>query len=181
MKCVTWALVTAGLVVIAGWSGAATGQAPAAQDQDVVAALLVEVRGLRTAMEQMAAAGPRVQLALGRLQLQEQRVNTLLRRHDDVKARIASEEQQAGQLRDELARLEERLRRETDVKEREALEERSGSFKLLLERLTGEIQRLQAEEIGVAQGVASERGRWMDINAQLEALERALGRPEGEK
>ena len=33
---------------------------------DVLSALLIEVRGLREAMEQMASAGPRVQLALGR-------------------------------------------------------------------------------------------------------------------
>lgn len=32
---------------------------------DVLVGLLVEVRGLRAAMEQMASAGPRVQLALG--------------------------------------------------------------------------------------------------------------------
>lgn len=134
MKWVTWALVTAGLVVIAGWSGAAAGQTPAAQDQNVLAALLVEVRGLRAAMERMASAGPRVQLALGRLQLQAQRVNTLIRRHDDVKARIASEERQAGQLRDEIARLEERLRREIDVKEREALEDQTGAFKVRSEK-----------------------------------------------
>ena len=36
------------------------------QEEDLPA-LLVEVRGLRAAMEQMASAGPRVQLALGRV------------------------------------------------------------------------------------------------------------------
>ena len=41
---------------------------------DTLAALMVEVRGLRAAMEQMASAGPRVQLGLGRVQLQEQRI-----------------------------------------------------------------------------------------------------------
>ena len=39
-------------------------------------ALLTEVRGLRVAMEQMTSAGARVQLALGRLQLQESRLNS---------------------------------------------------------------------------------------------------------
>ena len=37
-------------------------------------ALLQEVRGLRAAIEQMTASASRVQLALGRLQLQEQRL-----------------------------------------------------------------------------------------------------------
>jgi predicted negative regulator of RcsB-dependent stress response len=39
----------------------------------------------RAAMERMAAAGPRVQLALGRVQLQEQRINTLIRRLDEIR------------------------------------------------------------------------------------------------
>ena len=47
---------------------------PVAQQPDTTAALLVEVRGLRAALEQLASAGPRVQLMFGRLQLQEQRI-----------------------------------------------------------------------------------------------------------
>jgi len=174
MKRVIWALMTAGLVVLAGWSGTAAGQAPAGQDQDLVAALLVEVRGLREAIERMTAAGPRIQLALGRLQLQEQRVNTMLRRQDDIRAQIASTEAQVGQMRDAQARFDEELRRLTDPRERERLEGEAGMLKSMLERLGAELLRLQAEESAVAQAVASEQSRWMEINAQLEALERAL-------
>lgn len=56
------------------------GQAPAGPNADVLTQLLTEVRGLRAAMEHMASSGPRVQLALGRLQLQEQRIDSTLRR-----------------------------------------------------------------------------------------------------
>ena len=51
-----------------------------------MSALLTEVRGLRQALEEMGTAGPRVQLALGRLQLQEQRVNTAIRRLESIRA-----------------------------------------------------------------------------------------------
>lgn len=37
-----------------------------------------------------AAAGPRVQLALGRVQLQEQRINNGIRRLDDLRAAVAA-------------------------------------------------------------------------------------------
>jgi hypothetical protein len=59
-------------LVIAGAIGVGLGVSMAAQGTapDVLGALLTEVRGLRQAMEQMASAGPRAQLALGRLQLQ---------------------------------------------------------------------------------------------------------------
>ena len=77
-----WALIAA-----AGMGASLVTRAQSAPEQpDVLPALLSEVRGLRAAMEQMAVAGPRVQLALGRLQLQEQRINTLGRRLETVKA-----------------------------------------------------------------------------------------------
>lgn len=174
MKRLTGTLVMAGLVLVVGSSRPVAGQASAAGEQDLVAALLVEVRGLRAAMERMAVAGPRVQLALGRLQLQEQRVNTLMRSHDEVKARIAAEEAQAAQLREQVARVEARALREIDPTAREQAEEEAAWAKSMLERVTKERQRLQAEEISVAQAVASEQSRWMDINAQLEELEREL-------
>jgi len=174
MKRMTWVLVAATLVGVGGWRGAVAGQAPAGQDQDLTAALLVEVRGLRQAMERMASAGPRIQLVLGRLQLQEQRVNTMIRRHDDIKAQIASTETQLGQLRDTQARLDEELRRATNPDVREQMDAEAQMVKTVLERTTAELQRLQAEEIAAAQAVSSEQGRWMDINARLEALEREL-------
>src|SRR5437762_13620444 len=60
------------------------------KQEEVLPALLVEVRGLRAAIEQLASAGPRVQLALGRVQLQEQRVNALMRRIEDSQIGRAS-------------------------------------------------------------------------------------------
>jgi len=174
MHRVTWALATVVLAVVGGWSVNVAGQAPADPGPDLTAALLVEVRGLRQAMERMASAGPRIQLALGRLQLQEQRVNTMLRRHDDIKAQIASTETQLGQMRDSQSRLDQELRRATSPDVREQFEQEAEMMKSTIERFSAELQRLQAEEIAVAQAVASEQGRWLDINARLEALEREL-------
>ena len=93
-------VILAAFGVVLGWRAA---PAARAQSPDVLGALLVEVRGLRVAMEQMASAGPRVQLATARLQLQEQRVNALLRRKAAMTRRGADlqrlqvEEAQAGQ------------------------------------------------------------------------------------
>ena len=39
-----------------------------------------------------------------------------------------------------------------------------------------EVQRLQVEESGIVQELASEQGRWTDINQRMEELERALTR-----
>ena len=68
-----------------------------AQEQPgILPSLLVEVRGLRAAIEQMASAGPRVQLALGRLQLQEQRLNTLIVKLDGIRDKLVMNQRQAS-------------------------------------------------------------------------------------
>ena len=105
-------VATAVLVSAALVGGPIDGRAQApATPPEVLAALLVEVRGLRAAMEQMASAGPRVQLALGRLQLQEQRVNTLVRGLEEARSRLAQTQKAFDgmtQRSSELERLRER-------------------------------------------------------------------------
>jgi predicted nucleic acid-binding Zn-ribbon protein len=78
--------VMVGALALAGMTAVLVAQCNRAEpNQDVLTQLLVELRGLRATMEQMASAGPRVQLALGRLQLQEQRIATMNQRLDSVR------------------------------------------------------------------------------------------------
>src|SRR5690606_28974499 len=60
---------------------------PAATD-----ALVQEVRALREAVEQVLSASIRVQLMMGRLQLQEARIQALVRQEAELEARIAGVE-----------------------------------------------------------------------------------------
>src|SRR5262245_50764521 len=78
-------MVAAALLFVAG---PARAQTPAPAGDPTIQALLGEVRALRVAMEQMASAGPRIQLFTARLQLQETRVNNMIRRLDDVRDRL---------------------------------------------------------------------------------------------
>jgi len=41
---------------------------------------------------------------------------------------------------------------------------------------TAEVQRLQVEEAQIQQQIATEQGRWADINRALEELERAFAK-----
>ena len=52
--------------------------------------LLAEVRGLRAAIEQMTSSASRVQLALGRLQLQEPRLNAANGRLAGIRVRCGT-------------------------------------------------------------------------------------------
>ncbi len=147
--------------------------------QDTLAALLIEVRGLRAAMEQMASVGPSIQLAMGRLQLQEQRVNTLVRRADGLHEALVSAHKRAGELHDRLGNAQRELEGNTEPKQRSEIEAYLPVLKQELARATAEIQRLQTEESDAAAQVASEQARWAEINQRLEDLDRALARVPG--
>jgi chromosome segregation ATPase len=155
----------------------AVGQATRVQDQDVLPALLVEVRGLRAAMEQMASAGPQVQLALGRLQLQEQRVNNLLRRMESVQTELAAALQESDRAMQEFTRMESALKSAgLPPEERQAVEGMLPQVKANQGHALAKVQRLQVEESGLTQELATEQGRWTEINQRMEELERALTR-----
>jgi chromosome segregation ATPase len=162
------------VVVVAGAASAASvvGRAQGAAPQiDVLGALLTEVRSLRVAMEQMASAGPRVQLALGRLQLQEQRVTTIIRRLETTRSAIAEAERQLEQNRQQLKVFESAV---PDTAEAKQLEHMTEQFKSALAVVTANLQRLQADEAGILQELTAEQSRWSDINRRVEELERAL-------
>jgi chromosome segregation ATPase len=146
---------------------------------DVLGALLIEVRGLRQAMEQMAQAGPRVQLALGRLQLQEQRLNTMIRRAESVRETVARAERAAAELQSEIAGDETMLKSDPRTSEPEfvrAVNQQLRDAKRRLALQSTELQRLQGEESVLQQQIFGEQARWADVNRTLEELERALGR-----
>jgi phage-related tail protein len=165
------------LVVVAALGAAAAGLTAVAHAQgqgpDVLAALLVEVRGLRAAMEQMASAGPRIQLATARLQLQEQRINNLLRRLESTRDAAANRQQELTEQQERLRQLEEAM------KERDApsgAAEVAAMVKQAIASKTTELQRLQFEESQISQDIAVEQARWTDINQRLDELDRALTR-----
>jgi chromosome segregation ATPase len=166
-------LVIAGVAVVAASAGAAA-RARTQTTPDVLGALLTEVRGLRAAMERMASAGPRIELALGRLQLQEQRVNTLLRRQAELRERLADSERGAEMTGREIERLQDAVRDSSDENLRKEAEIQARQLKEQLGVMTADVQRFRAEEADIAQLLAAEQNRWTEINQRLEELERAL-------
>ena len=133
----------------------------------------------------MASAGPRVQLALGRLQLQEQRINTMLRRLDSVRDSINSTEKEQANAESQLKMMEATVKeqlRDMPAGSTEAQHPMAHMLDTLRKasaRGTDDVLRLQAEEAQLQQQVATEQGRWTEINRALEDLERVLGKRGG--
>jgi chromosome segregation ATPase len=170
-------------VMCAGWLAAAQAQAPGAGSQDILPALLAEVRGLRAAMEQMTSAGSRVQLALGRLQLQEQRLSAATARLGGIRDQLTGSQRRYAELQEQIGSLEATLagQRESDLPKGVPPEQVSQMLTMQLREsqrevvsIAADIQRLTAEEAAVANDVSSEQARSADLNQRLDELERAL-------
>ena len=95
------------MALLVAFAAVARGQDPARPD--VLDSLLIEVRALRGAIEQMASASGRIQLVMGRLQIQEQRVSTLSRQLLELRQSVAAAERQRAQLESQVADLEDVL------------------------------------------------------------------------
>src|SRR6476469_9408866 len=100
-------LVAAAAIAIAGGAFAVRGsaQAPQPSGPDVLPALLQEVKGLRAAMEQMATSNAHAQLLVGRLQLQESRMNSMIRRLDTVRDEHAKAQVAYDQIKGSMQML----------------------------------------------------------------------------
>ena len=176
----------AAVICLAGVSAVRVQTQAAAGSQDIMPSLLAEVRGLRAAMEQMAAAGPRVQLALGRLQLQEQRLMSASKRLEDTRTRLADMQRSVTEQQEQLALMETAMKAGAgsgagaihggDKPTAEQLEEMQRHFKGQIERTSADIVRLTNDEALLANDVAGEQARWNDFNQRLEELERSLAR-----
>jgi chromosome segregation ATPase len=139
--------------------------------------LLEEVRRLRVAIETMVSTGARVQIVFGRLQLQEQRTASAARRLDELRDRLSNTTAESGKMAGMVQEIEERLRDSSIAAEtRKQLDGELGAVRRVVAQMEVERQRLQTEEGNAAIALATEQGRWADLNQQLEELERTLAR-----
>jgi chromosome segregation ATPase len=176
---VTKAVAAIGFVIVTGGLVAAR-QAPA--QPDVLPALLEEVKGLRAAMEQMASAGPRIQLFTSRLQLQETRINNMIHRLDTVRDALASAQRDLGHEQGQQQEIEAALVEHQASATSEAREEaKQAAFMLdqvkrAMAGARATVDRYTAEEAQLTADIATEQARWTDISARLDELERALAK-----
>ena len=148
--------------------------AQANRSDDVLPALLVEVKGLRAAMEQMASGSTQAQLLVGRLQLQEGRVTSMIRRLDTVRDSLAAARTQYDQIAGSVKMLQqEEAPVGTPPHEINGIVE---GLKTQVASAKANVDRLTAEETQLTADIATEQQRWVAINQRLDELERALAK-----
>lgn len=167
----------AALIVLACAAAASSWRPVAAQatrNDDVLPALLTEVKGLRAAMEQMASGSTQAQLLVGRLQLQEGRVNGMIRRLDTVRDSQATARKEYEQLLGAARMLG--GGDDANAAADNAKEGVLAGLKAQIAGAKGNVDRLTAEEAQLTGDIATEQQRWVAINQRLDELERTLAK-----
>jgi chromosome segregation ATPase len=170
-------IAVAAVILLGGWlwvDAAPLGAQQTASGNDVLPALLQEVRGLRAAMEQMATAGTQAQLLVGRLQLQEGRIATMIRRLENVRDSLATARREYDQMRGAMQMLD-----KPDAPGQVPQDDKDNilaGFKNQLAAAKGNIDRLTAEEAELTADIGNEQARWIEINGRLDELERTLAK-----
>lgn len=169
------ALAFAGAVVI-GIAAAASGQARATPVAAAPATdeLLAEVRAIRAEINQAAGTSLRAQLLVARLQLQEQRINTVARQLAEVQERLANTERGLLPMTAQLKNALEEPPPEVSAEQRREVELHRQLLKGQLEQMRRVEQELRGQEASLTAHLAESQSRWSEFNERLDELERML-------
>jgi hypothetical protein len=164
-------------VLVAVLLTAAATRVPAQQPASAQTELLTEVRLLRQAIETLAGANARVQIVFGRLQLQEQRVESAAKRLDAARDALKDVNNRILQISGINKSIESSVTNSRlSAEQVEELQGEMQGGRRAIERAETERAQLLAAEADAAAILNQEQGRWSDLNRQLDELERALAR-----
>jgi UDP-glucose 6-dehydrogenase len=161
------------LIVLALLALGATvrGQSPApprpASTDDVVA----EIRALRADIQQMADTSIRAQLLVARLQVQEQRISSLVRQLADTEEKMRGLEAARNPFLTEMLK-----NMDEDQSDPEAAKLFAG-MKTQMEKIENGDPVLNERQASLTRLIAEEQARWAAFNKQLEQLESRLPAP----
>jgi hypothetical protein len=158
-------LATLGIVPVV----AAQTNAPATPTRDSMQELLAEVRGLRAEIRQATDVSLRTQLLVARLQLQEQRINSLSRQLADVTRQLSENEQGRTAFAAQVAMFGKEDGTQS-ADERKALEHVWGPLKAQLKLMEKAESDLQAQQAYLTGLIAEEQSRWATFNTMLDEL-----------
>jgi hypothetical protein len=167
------AVVVGGFGIGSAWRPV---RAQTTRSDDVLPALLVEVKGLRAAMEQMASGGAQAQLLVGRLQLQEGRITSMIRRLDTVRDSLATARREYDQMRGAMQMFEKESKANAEPDNAKDMEGVFAGLKTQVVAAKANLDRLSAEEMQLTGDIANEQARWIAINQRLDELEKLIAK-----
>ena len=136
---------------------------------DPMQELLTEIRGLRAEIRRASDASIRAQLLVARLQLQEQRINSLSRQLVDAQRQLSDNARGREAMAGPMAMFTKDQGTQSD-EEKEGLEMVVGPLKAQLKLLEKADVDLQAQQNYLTGLIAEEQARWAAFNAMLDDL-----------
>jgi len=161
------------IAIVQGGAGVITAQAPRSADtsEAAVSALVSEIRALRGQLTESSQRGLRLQMLMGRIQMQEQRIAYLDRQRSEVTAKLSDQMSNVMRMRTQIQMVGTGC--DPSVERREC-ENHMRAVKQELATQEAAEQRLRAQEADLETAVSTEQGRWSDFNARLDELDRSL-------
>jgi uncharacterized protein YlxW (UPF0749 family) len=163
------AVVLIGILVVAV-TGGVTAQRSVPSKAATLDDVLEELRAFRSELRDLSATSLRAQLLLARLQVQEQRVNTVWRQLSEVEDKLQATQKEGGAPEQVLKLMGVEPGKEPPAHLAPVIE----MFKTQMaaaEKANADLNQRQAE---LTQLMTNEQSRWTTLNAEIEALERAL-------
>ena len=171
MRSSTLAVLLSAILVL-GVAASAAGQqrTPPASTPATLDDVLNELRALRAELRESSAASLRAQLLVARLQLQEERINTVWRQLSEVDDQLAASEQGRG-APEQVFKL---LGIEPGAEPPAHLAPVVEMFKNQMAASEKKDSDLKLRQAELMQLMTQEQSRWTEFNAQLEAFEKAM-------
>ena len=144
-------------------------------DTATLQTLLSEVRQLRLALERSVSIGPKIQLTLQRLQMQEQKLQRVSLQLDAVRKEIYGQGLPSKRAVEQIPVLEQGLASESNPARHKELEAQLADLKYVASRQVD--SQLLAHESELTSSVRVEQAALNELNEKLNAIERLLDAP----
>lgn len=132
--------------------------------------LAAEIRTLRKDTNERLEASIRAQLLAARLQVQEQRVNDVVRQLQIVQEQLRANEQGRGSLDASLTHFG-GLQANLPAEQQAGMEMVVGPLRTRLEQLARSDEELHRQQAQLTAQLSDEQSRWTSYNVRLEELE----------
>jgi chromosome segregation ATPase len=155
-------------------AGQAQGPAP---ESATLQSLLAEVRQLRIALERSTSIGPRIQIAVERVKIQQEQATRIARQLEDVCRVIDQRRFEQTRMQQGIERLDSQATQAADPGKRKQFEEQIKELKLANEQSEKSLQQMQSREGELSSQHQAEQAKLAELNDRLDQLERALKLP----
>ncbi len=154
--------------------GAAQQQAATPSETILIQALLAEIRELRLALERSTLIMPKMQLAIARVQMQQERVDRRERELQLVRDQLATEALTKDRSQATLRQYEEQARLAPDPAARKQFEEAATALRTDLDQQSVREQQMQIRQSDSMNLLKIEQAKLSELSDSLDKLDKAL-------